>query len=400
MSNTYLWAELRTYMDRIFTILLFLIFVHYFGGRKPLPKFSNKQSEILCLDEPEPEPEEDEEEDLSHVIKSELEEGDEETIIVNAKKMIKNQFNFHVKGKKRPVYETFDLDGNQENWKFEIKEDPLFDERLATLLFDFQHWNPPFQAIKTDRVTAHLRKDRFTANLRDPIQNRMSEYFFHTCRSDGKERISFTYPSVLSTFLEKIQRKISLLTTEKLTSTELYNPWNSNNEQRKKTLSNEFLNRVKNLDKGFPIRNILEKRTRLCRHKRKKEYLPKLLDPVLCGHSRGKVHFQYAPFLQNKVGLPLEEIENENFGGMANKMYLILLTTNYQEFEPKIDTFNRKSFSIKIAYFLNLVNEFVLNLINEFAGKSLSNFIFKGLSLFPARKEEKIDLQEDDRILI
>jgi len=60
----------------------------------------------------------------------------------------------------------------------------------------------------------------------------MSQYFFSTCRSDGKERISFMYPPSLSNFLEMIQRKMSLFTTEKLSSDELYNHWNYNNEKR------------------------------------------------------------------------------------------------------------------------------------------------------------------------
>nr|YP_009671098.1 Ycf1 [Passiflora tetrandra]YP_009671110.1 Ycf1 [Passiflora tetrandra]QCX30320.1 Ycf1 [Passiflora tetrandra]QCX30321.1 Ycf1 [Passiflora tetrandra] len=415
-SNKYLWAELRNYMDRIFTILLFFIFLQYSAGRKPLPYFSNNQRDTLTLEEEareaerrqEEEEEEDEydEEDPSYSVFDEEDKIDEEEILVNGKKKIKDEFNFHVKEtcyKKRPVYETFDLDGNQENWKFEIKETDLFglEEPLATTLFDFQRRNRPFQAVKTDRLTVKLR---------DPIQNRMSEFFFHTCRSDGKERISFTYPSTLSTFLEMIQRKISLLTTEKLeklTSTELYNHWKSNNEQRKKTLSNEFLNRVKNLDKGSPILNILEKRTRLYNHKTQNKYLPKILDPLLSGPSRGKVQFRFSPLTRNQKALPIK-----NSTGMlwTNKIYLILLTTNYQEFdyqefdqefEPKIDTFNRKSFSIKISYFFNLVNEFAFNLINEFefAGKSLSNLIFKGLSLFPDHKEEKINLEDRIQIL-
>nr|YP_010006502.1 Ycf1 [Mitostemma brevifilis]YP_010006515.1 Ycf1 [Mitostemma brevifilis]QNR05177.1 Ycf1 [Mitostemma brevifilis]QNR05190.1 Ycf1 [Mitostemma brevifilis] len=407
-SNKYLWAELRNYMDRIFTILLFLTFL-YFAGRKPLFFFTKKLGDTLGEEERDvettQEDEEEAEEEASYSIPSDGEEDqiDEEEILVNGKKKIKDEFHFHVKEtcyKKRPVYETFDLDGNQENWKFEIKDKNIFglEEPLATTLFDFQRWNRPFQAVKTDR---------FTVELRDPIQNRMSEFFFHTCRSDGKERISFTYPSSLSTFLEMIQRKISLLTTEKLTSTELYNHWKSNNEQRKKTLSNEFLNRVKNLDKGYPILNILEKRTRLCNDKTKKKYLPKILDPLLSGPSRGRVQFLFSPSIRNK-----KEILIKNSTGMlwTNKIHLILLTTNYQEFdyqefdqefEPKIDTFNRKSFSIKIAYFFNLVNEFSFNLINEFefAGKSLSNFIFKGLPLFPDHKEEKIDLEDRIQIL-
>nr|QNM40156.1 Ycf1 [Passiflora contracta]QNM40168.1 Ycf1 [Passiflora contracta] len=401
-----LWVELRIYMDRAFTILLFFIVLQSYEIRKPFPWFAqkNKQKEALIVEEQALEAEraqletEEEEDDSSpydakgliyDVIKGDN-IIDEEAILVNGKKKIKDQFNFHLKEtfyKRRPVYETFDLDGNRENWKFEIQETDLFglEEPLATMLFDFQYRSRPFQAVKENRLTVHLR---------DPIQNRMSEFSFHTCTTDGKERISFTYPSTLSTFLEMLQSKISLFTTEKPTSTELYNRWESNNEQRKKTLSNEFINRVKNLDKGFPILNVLEKRTRLYNPKEIGKYLSKKWDPLLSGPSRGKIR-------------PRTYGGQRGFGGRSyaraprlNKIFLILLTTNYQEFdyqefdqefEQKIDTFNRKSFSIKISYFFDLVNEFAFNLINEFE--------FAGKSLFPDHKEEKIDLEDRIQIL-
>jgi hypothetical protein len=43
----------------------------------------------------------------------------------------------------------------------------------------------------------------------------MLQYFFFTCRSDGKERISFMYPPSLSTFLKMIQKKKSLCSQQK-----------------------------------------------------------------------------------------------------------------------------------------------------------------------------------------
>nr|YP_009501444.1 hypothetical chloroplast RF19 [Passiflora pittieri]YP_009501456.1 hypothetical chloroplast RF19 [Passiflora pittieri]AXB38012.1 hypothetical chloroplast RF19 [Passiflora pittieri]AXB38024.1 hypothetical chloroplast RF19 [Passiflora pittieri] len=413
MSNKYLWAELRYYIDRTFTILFFIISLHYAAEIKPLPFFSKKQIDILSFEEEEPDVETtqeeaaEDEEDLSYSIYAEDDKIDEVKILMNGKKKIKDEFNFHVKEicyKKRPVYETFDLDRKKENWKFEIKDQNFFgfEEPLATLLFDFQRWNRPFEANEIRR---------FSVEWKDPIQNRMSELCFGTCPSDGKERISFTYPSPLFTFLEMIQRKISLLTTEKLTSTELSNRWNSNNEQRKKTLSNEFLNRVENLDKGSPILNILEKRTRLWNNKPKKNYLSTKYDPLCAGGLRGNLRFHFSP-----KNLKQKEIFRQNSKRIrrTNKLHLLLFSTNYQEFdqefdqefEPKIDTFNRKSFSKKISYFLNLVNEFAFKLINEFefTGKSLSNFIFKELSLFPDHKEEKIDLEDledlEDRIQI
>src|SRR5919202_1161364 len=41
------------------------------------------------------------------------------------------------------------------------------------------------------------------------VRREASQYFFYTCQSDGKQRISFTYPPSLSTFGEMIARRIS-----------------------------------------------------------------------------------------------------------------------------------------------------------------------------------------------
>nr|YP_010044962.1 hypothetical protein RF1 [Dianyuea turbinata]QPF96166.1 hypothetical protein RF1 [Dianyuea turbinata] len=397
-SNKYLVSELRNSMTRIFSILLFITCV-YSLGRIPSPIFTKKLKETSETEKREESEEETDvettsetkwtkqeqegstEEDPSSSLFSEEKENpykidETEEIRVNGKEKTKDEFHFHFKEtcyKNRPVYETFYLDGNQENSKLEIfldkkdKDLVWFEKPRVTILFDYKRGNRPFRYIKNDQFKNAVRKE-------------MSQYFFSTCRSDGKERISFTYPPSLSTFLEMIQRKMSLFTTEKLSSDELYNHWNYNNEQKKKNLSNEFLNRVEALDKGSLVLNILEKKTRLCNDETKKEYLPKIYDPLLSGLYRGKVNFFFSPPIINEISI-------KNYIGMLwiNKIYLILLISNYQEFEPKMDTFNRKSFATKIGYFLNLINEFV--------GKSSLNF--KGI--FPL--EEKIDLEDRIKIL-
>nr|QJE37166.1 hypothetical protein RF1 [Salix triandra] len=349
-SNKYLVSELRNSMARIFSILLFITCV-YSLGRIPSPIFTKKLKETSETEEetdveiettPETkgtkqEQEGSTEEDPSSSLFSEEKENPDkidetEEIRVNGKEKTKDEFHFHFKEtcyKNRPVYETFYLDGNPENSKLEIfldkkdKDLVWFEKPRVTILFDYKRWNRPFRYIKNDQFKNAVRKE-------------MSQYFFSTCRSDGKERISFTYPPSLSTFLEMIQRKMSLFTTEKLSSDELYNHWNYNNEQKKKNLSNEFINRVEVLDKGFRVLNILEKKTRLCNDETKKEYLPKIYDPFLSGLYRGKVHFFFSPSIINEISI-------KNYIEMLwiNKIYLILLISNYQEFEPKMDEEDR-----------------------------------------------------------
>ncbi|KAF6138342.1 hypothetical protein GIB67_033925 [Kingdonia uniflora] len=179
------------------------------------------------------------------------------------------------------------LDRNQENSNIleieeEIEEDKLwFEKPLVTLLFDYQRRNRPLRYIKNDQ-------------FENAIRSEMSQYFFYPCQSDGKQRISFTYPPSLATFLEMLQRNIFLCTTEKLSSEELYKNWVYTNEQKRNNLSNEFINRIKTLDKGSMILDVLDKRTRFCNDETEQQCLPKIYDPFLNGSYRGTMKKLYS----------------------------------------------------------------------------------------------------------
>nr|YP_010809240.1 hypothetical protein RF1 [Euphorbia brunellii]UOA66850.1 hypothetical protein RF1 [Euphorbia brunellii] len=338
-SNKYLVSELRNSMARIFSILLFITCV-YSLGRTPSPIFTKKLKETSETEETDVETTSEtkgtkqeqegstEEDPSSSLFSEEKEDPDKiektEEIQVNGKEKTKDELHFHFKEtcyKNRPLYETFYLDGNQENSKFEIliekkNKDRLWVEKtLVTILFDSNRWNRPFRYIKNQQFENALRKE-------------MGQYFFYTCLSDGKERISFTYPPSLSTFFELIQGKISLFITQKLSSDDLYNHWNSKNEEKKKNLSNEFINRVQALDKGYLAAKTLEKRTRLCNDKTKKEYLPQTYDPLLSGPYRGKIQFFFSSSILNKSF-------RTNFSKRfwINKIHMILLISNYEEKE-------------------------------------------------------------------
>nr|QID91461.1 hypothetical chloroplast RF19 [Cercidiphyllum japonicum] len=393
-SNKYLVSEVRNSMARIFSILLFITCVYYLG-RIPSPIVTKKLKEteergeskeetdveIETTSETKGTKEEQEgstEEDPSPSLFSEEKEDPDkidetEEIRVNGKEKTKDEFHFHFKEtcyKNSPVYETSYLDGNQENSKLEIlknKEDKnifWFEKPFVTLLFDYKRWNRPLRYIKNDR-------------FENAVRNEMSQYFFYTCRSDGKQKISFTYPPSLSIFWKMIQRKMFLSTTEKLSSDELYNHWVYTNEQKEKNISNEFINRIETLDKGSLALNVLEKRTRLCNDEIKKEYLPKKYDPFVNGPYRGTIKFFFSPSMINEtpIGNPIETV-------WINKIHGILLVTDYRKFEQKMDTFDRKSLSTEMSHFLNL--------ISEFAGESTSNFNLKGLFLFSEQEQGRI----------
>jgi hypothetical protein len=94
--------------------------------------------------------------------------------------------------------------------RFLENRDPFFKEKpLVNLLFDSKRWNRPFRYIKNTYFDGTVR-------------NEMSQYFFDICKSDGKERISFTYPPSLSVFFEMIKRRISPPTFEKSSPKKLW----------------------------------------------------------------------------------------------------------------------------------------------------------------------------------
>nr|YP_010920698.1 Ycf1 [Philotheca pungens]WAJ53627.1 Ycf1 [Philotheca pungens] len=342
--NKYLVSELRNSMARIFSILLFITCIYYLG-RIPSPIFTKKlkmketseteerdveiettfegsgtkqEQEVSAEEDPSPSLFSEEKEDTDKI-----EETEEIRVNGKEKKNTKHEFHFRFKETcDSPVYESSYLDGNQEKPKFEIfqllkeKEEKFilwFEKPVVTLLFDYKRWTRPVRYKKNNR-------------FENAVQNEMSHYFFYTCRSDGKERISFTYPASLSTFLEMITKKISFFTTEKLPSHEFYIRWNSTNDQKKKNLTRELRNRIEGLEKRPIILDILENRTQLYNDKTQKKNLPKEYDPLLYGPYRGRLKNKISPVILNKTN-----IKNKIRMLSINKVHNIILFNDYDK---------------------------------------------------------------------
>nr|YP_010349308.1 Ycf1 protein [Chloranthus angustifolius]UNV39665.1 Ycf1 protein [Chloranthus angustifolius] len=401
-SNKYLVSELRNSMARIFRILLFITCVYYLG-RIPSPIVTKKLKETSETEEggeseeetdveiektsetrgTQKEQEGSTEEDPS-LCSEEKEDPDKidetEEIRVNGKEKTKDEFHKH-----RPVYETSYLDGKKkiENWELGIlKEDKdlfWFEKPLLTLLFDYKRWNRPLRYIKNDR-------------FENAVRNEMSQYFFHTCPSDGKQIISFTYPPSLSTFLEMIQKKMSLCTT-KPEPEDLYNNWVYRYEKKKQNLNNEFINRIEALDKGSIAMDVLEKRTRLCNDENEQEYFPEMYDPLLNGPYRGTMKkLNSRSIKDDSITTTKDSIERI----WINKIYG-LLSTDYREFEHKMDPFDRESLSTDIGHSLTLIIGHSLPAISQFAGESEPSLNLKRLALLA--EQRRIDSENKEKCL-
>nr|APO11442.1 hypothetical chloroplast RF19 [Behnia reticulata] len=369
-SNKYLVPELRNSMARIFSILLFITCVYYLG-RMPSPIVTKKLKETSETEE----------------RGERKEESDVETTY-ETKKTKREQEGSAEEDKDSPVYEDSYLDTHQDNWELDwefrkLKEeknektDFCFEKPIVTFLFDYKRWNRPLRYIKNYR-------------FENAVRNEMSQYFFYICPSNGKQIISFTYPPSLSTFLEMVERKISLYTTEKLSPEDLYNYWVYNNEQKKYNLNNELISRIKILEKekGSLGLDMLEKRTRLCDDENEQEYLPKMYDPFLNGPFRGTIK-----------KLNLRAIMNDLIPSTADSIEMLwinkihgLFHNDSREFEHQKNTFDFDKElllnSNSIGNFLNSIDELSfehtkrINLDLESQAKPLK-FAFDGIPTDP-----------------
>ncbi|KAL5096084.1 hypothetical protein RYX36_000411 [Vicia faba] len=186
---------------------------------------------------------------------------------------------------------TVYLSDKKEN-TFNKKLAPL-EKSLVTTLFDYRKWNRPLRYIKNDHFERVVRDEN-------------SQFFFQVCQSDGKKRISFTYPPHLSTFLKIMEKKMDLFRRDKTSynDNELSNYWSSVNKEKGNKLINEFFQRAKMIDnksiKFSPV-DVFENRIRLSDDNRKTKYLTKIYDPFLNGRVRGEIQKGFSPFIPNET---------------------------------------------------------------------------------------------------
>nr|YP_009248490.1 hypothetical chloroplast RF19 [Eugeissona tristis]AMW66542.1 hypothetical chloroplast RF19 [Eugeissona tristis] len=404
-SKKYLVSELRNSMARIFSILLFITCVYYLG-RMPSPIVTQKLKETSETEERGESEEESDVETTSETKETKQEQegsaeedpplcseeqedpekiDETEEIRVNGKEKTKGEFHFHFKEtcyKDSPVYEDSYLDTHQDNWELgRLKEEKnektyfWFEKPLVTFLFDYKRWNCPLRYIKNDR-------------FENAVRNEMSQYFFYTCPSNGKQKISFTYPPSLSTFSEMIERKMSLYTTKKLSHGYLYNFGVYTNEQKKYNLSNELISRIKALEKekkekGFLALDMLEKRIRFCNHENKQECLTKTYDPLLSGPYRGAIKkFDLRTFMNDLIPYMEDYIKSL----WINKIHG-LLPNNFREFEHQ-----RNSLDGGKSFF-----NYIGNSLTSFSFEFTPNFCLKNCSLLA--EQIKIDSESQAKSL-
>nr|YP_004940625.1 hypothetical protein RF1 [Neottia nidus-avis]AEJ88725.1 hypothetical protein RF1 [Neottia nidus-avis] len=430
-NNKYIVSEFRNYMVRIFNILLFITCVYYLG-RMPSPIVTKKLKDkgTSEIEEGEEIKEESDVETTSEMKEnkqeqevyteenpyffSEEKEGiykryETENIRVNGKEKTKDEFNFqesHYQDQYIPVYEDYDMETHQDNWELgSLKEEKnkrmnkkigveWVEKTFVTFFFDYKRWNRPLRYIKNDK-------------LENALRNEMSQFFFFTCKSDGKQIISFTYPPSLYIFSKMIEQKISLYIIEKLYEEYeeyFYNSWIYTNEKKKFNLKNEFISRIKIIEKNdeSPIMDMLEKRTILCDDENKKKCLPKAYDPFFNGPYRGTRKKLYLSTIMN----PYTDTEDLLEIFFINKIHDILLKDSFLNdsveihFQSFLNSTEEKGIDSDTKYQKTMKKNFIGIGIEEIS-KEVSRWSYKLTNELEEEEEEEIEeelAEEDDYI--
>nr|YP_010214516.1 hypothetical chloroplast RF19 [Loranthus pseudo-odoratus]UBN08372.1 hypothetical chloroplast RF19 [Loranthus pseudo-odoratus] len=358
--NKYIMSKLKNLMARIFSILLFITCVYHLG-RIPSPiltKKLKKTSEMKGIQK-----------ESQDVFTEEYLFSEKRGALdkIDETKEIEDELHF--------IKATCSLDENKEKaamvkfGKHAALRKFWFEKPFVTLVFDYKRWNYPLRYIKNDQ-------------FENAVRNEMSQYFFNTCQSDGKLKISFTYLFSLLTFLGMIQRQISLNESalKICSSNKSYNYWVYTIEYKRNKQINETINRIETIDKELLFMDILEKKTRLCNCDKKKKYLPKIYDSFLNRSFRETLK-KWVSRLSINVRI------NETF--FINKIYSILVTGS-KEFEHKTPYLFDKNLLLKKINHL-------LTLIDEFSKEPTPILNFKGIILFPTNR--KGGSKEQDKFL-
>nr|YP_009913499.1 Ycf1 [Picea mariana]QLJ93365.1 Ycf1 [Picea mariana] len=167
------------------------------------------------------------------------------------------------------------------------KEEPLswFKQPWPIMFFDHNRAYRPIRYIGNSPFTRL-----------GPVRTEVSQYFFGTYSSDGKQRISFTFlPSVL-VLGEKLGKYRDLLDTS-CSSEDPYHRWIHTMKRRRDFLGNEFSDRVKALSNGSPAENVIERRVEFSNSQG--DSFIEMYDPFLNGAFRGTINQLESPRMLN-----------------------------------------------------------------------------------------------------
>nr|QYB22566.1 hypothetical protein RF1 [Prumnopitys amara] len=211
------------------------------------------------------------------------EELDEKTIPIN------NDAEMDNKIYELEEEEAAEGDGEKKPYPVEYIISPWIGKTWPNLFFDYRRWNWPLRYIEVE--PENFIQGHFVVG---PLKTEVSDYFFDTCISDGKGRLSFTNPPCTFFAAKMIRQKTAffLRHSESVSGSEIdcsnedkIEKWIVAKTSRRDYLGSELEDRVKALSKGSPILDVIEKRVKFSTESGTS--LPEIEDPFLSGPFRG-----------------------------------------------------------------------------------------------------------------
>ena len=144
----------------------------------------------------------------------------------------------------KKIIDNFQVNSlKRENSRFSQKSWP-------SLFFDYRRWKRPLRYIENSRFSTQ-----------SPVRKRVSQYFFNSCLSDGKPRLSFTYLPSVAIFEKNFGKYFDNFEFSK--SSYFFEEWIKTKENEREHLYNEFRYRIKFLYSGFCPTEVMQKKTGL-----------------------------------------------------------------------------------------------------------------------------------------
>nr|YP_010161219.1 hypothetical protein K4020_pgp008 [Abies fabri]QRH16967.1 hypothetical protein [Abies fabri]QRH18896.1 hypothetical protein [Abies fabri] len=267
-----------------------------------------------------------------------------------------------------------------------------------------------------------------------PVRTEVSQYFFGTYLSDGKQRISFTFlPSVL-VLGEKLD-KYRYLSGISCSSEDPYHRWIHTIKRRRDYLGNEFLDRVKALSNGSPVGNVMESRVQFSNSEG--DSFTEMYDPFLNGAFRGTINKIESPRMLNdsiisnlsdftevfmkdrKEGLPndpfghgyhishhWQELEHESFRlpwePLPTDTVRSLIPITKSSKRVKVEPISKRLLAERIIpnQARKIFEEYLSNIDSSDIDYSFGNLIYpKDLLEMPSDQIQEIYAKEDDSLI-
>lgn len=207
------------------------------------------------------------------------------------------------------------------NQQFKIYGFSWLNKPWPTFFFDYRRWNRPLRYIENSRFSN-----------RSPVKKKVSQYFFDISISDGKQKISFTALPSLSVFEKDLKNYLNI-SNKSVLSNNFYKIWINSKKKRKDNLSYELENRLKALDNGFFIKDVIEKKTGLLNNQGNN--LTKTNDPFLNGSFRGKTVISKSPWLLTDNFYELKKNKKISYLSKKKNKLKFWISNQWKELERK-----------------------------------------------------------------